>query len=211
MRMTRAAEPTVFVVDDDEDVRNGLRWLIESVDQRVETFGSAEEFVSAYREDLAGCLVLDVRMPGMGGMGLLEGLSSRGIFLPVIILTGHGDVPMAVRAMKAGALDFVEKPYTDQDLLDKVQTALKQDARLREERAQRATIEARLAQLTPREHEVLDRLVQGQANKVIAVELGISDRTVETHRKMVMEKMQARSVADLVQMAVLRTGADDDR
>lgn len=194
---------TVFVVDDDEDVRHALRWLIESVDLKVATYESAEAFLAAYTPSQPGCLVLDVRMPGMGGLGLLEHLRANGIVLPTIIITGHGDVPIAVRAMKAGAMDFIEKPFTDQDLLDQIQRALKEDARLRSQQRERAEVLSRLQTLTPREHEVLQRVVQGQANKVISAELGISERTVETHRKKIMDKMQARSLAELVQMTLL--------
>ncbi len=201
--MTGGRDATVFIVDDDEDVRNALCWLIESVNLRAETFESAELFLDAYDRERPGCLVLDLRMPGIGGLGLLESLPSREIHLPVIMLTGHGDVPIAVRAMKAGAMDFIEKPFTDQDLLDKIQTALREDARRRKDMAERVAIEGRLAHLTPREQEILERLVNGQANKVISADLGISERTVETHRKNIMEKMQAKSLAELVQMAVL--------
>lgn len=200
--MADRPEQTVFVVDDDEDVRRALRWLIESVHLQVETFESAEQFLGNYRPEQPGCLVLDVRMPGLGGLGLLEHLRSQRDALPVIMLTGHGDVPVAVRAMKAGALDFIEKPFTDQDLLDRIQLALKKDSQLRQEMEESAEIAERVASLTPRELEVLDRIVQGQANKVMSVELGISERTVETHRKNIMEKMRVRSVAELVQLAL---------
>jgi FixJ family two-component response regulator len=195
--------PTVFVVDDDEDVRNALRWLIESVDLTVATYPSAEAFLAAYTSGQPGCLVLDVRMPGMGGLGLLEHMRTEKIELPTIILTGHGDVPIAVRAMKSGAMDFIEKPFTDQDLLDQIQRALKEDAKQRSQQLERAEVLARAEALTPREREVLRRVVQGQANKVISAELGISERTVETHRKKIMDKMQARSLAELIQMTLL--------
>lgn len=195
--------PTVFVVDDDEDVRNALRWLIESVDLTVATYPSAEAFLASYTPRQPGCLVLDVRMPGMGGLGLLEHMRTEGIELPTIILTGHGDVPIAVRAMKSGAIDFIEKPFTDQDLLDQIQRALREDARQRSQQLERAEVTARAETLTPREREVLRRVVQGQANKVISAELGISERTVETHRKKIMDKMQARSLAELIQMTLL--------
>jgi FixJ family two-component response regulator len=201
--MTASPEPTVFVVDDDEDVRNALCWLIESVALNVETFESAERFLEVYDGRRPGCLVLDLRMPGMGGLGLLESLSSRKIHLPVIMLTGHGDVPVAVRAMKAGAMEFVEKPFADQDLLDKIQKALQEDAGRRRVLGEHTLVKSRLDDLTPRELEILERVVKGQANKVISADLGISERTVETHRKNVMEKMQAKSLAELVEMAVL--------
>lgn len=201
--MAADGPPTVFVVDDDEDVRHALRWLIESVELTVATYPSAEAFLAAYTPGQPGCLVLDVRMPGMGGLGLLEHLRAQRIDLPTIILTGHGDVPIAVRAMKSGAMDFIEKPFTNQDLLDQIQRALKQDAEQRSQQLQRAQVQARVETLTPREREVLQRVVQGQANKVISVELGISERTVETHRKKIMDKMQAHSLAELIQMTLL--------
>jgi two-component system response regulator FixJ len=201
--MTAPAEPTVFVVDDDEDVRSSLCWLIESVALKVAAFESAERFLETYEPEQPGCLVLDIRMPGMGGLGLLESLPLRDIHLPVIVLTAHCNVPVAVRAMKAGAIDFVEKPFTDQDLLDKIQRALKEDARQRAERLECTAVESRLRQLTLRELEVLERVVNGQANKVISAELGIGERTVEVHRKHMMEKMQAKSLAELIKMVLL--------
>jgi len=201
-------EPTVFVVDDDPEVQGALRWLIESVALPVETFDSAEGFVDAVGPDRPGCLVLDVRMPGMGGLRLLENLPSLEILLPVIVLTGHGDVPLAVRAMKAGAIDFVEKPCADQELLDRIYGALQQDAELRAETARRAAINERLETLTPREREILERLVKGQAHKVIAAELHISERTVESHRRNIKEKMKIRSLAELAQVALQHRGGE---
>lgn len=201
-RKSKTQGPTVFVVDDDPEVQGALRWLIQSVDLPVENFGSAEEFLDAIDPGQPGCLLLDVRMPGMGGLGLLENLRSLEIVLPVIVLTGHGEVPIAVRAMKAGAMDFVEKPCADQDLLDLIYKALQQDAHRREEMTQAAANNEQLKQLTPREREILDRLVQGQANKVIAAELNISERTVESHRRNIKEKMNVRSLAELVQIGL---------
>jgi two-component system response regulator FixJ len=201
--MSENVEPVVFVVDDDQDVRNALRWLIESVHLKVATYESAETFLKVYDPSQPGCLVLDVRMPGMGGLGLLEHLRAHDIRLPTIILTGHGDVPIAVRAMKAGAMDFIEKPFTDQDLLDQIQLALREDERLRHQQVERRAILVRLDSLTPRERQVLERVVEGQANKVISAELGISERTVETHRKKIMDKMRAKSLAELIQMTLL--------
>ena len=198
--MTR--ERTVFVVDDDPEVQDALRWLIESVALPVEIFGSAEGFMNAVGPDRPGCLVLDVRMPGMGGLRLLENLRSLRIHLPVIMLTGHGDVPLAVRAMKAGAFDFVEKPCADQDLLDRIYSALQRDAELREETTRRVAISEQLKALTPREREVLERLMKGHANKVIAAELDISERTVESHRRNIKEKMNVRSVTELARLLV---------
>ncbi|MCG6859920.1 MAG: response regulator [Chromatiaceae bacterium] len=204
--MTR--EPTVFVVDDDLEVQDALRWLIESVALPVETFASAEGFVDAVGPDRPGCLVLDVRMPGMGGLRLLESLRTLEIRLPVIVLTGHGDVPLAVRAMKAGAIDFVEKPCADQDLLDRIYGAMQRDAELRAETARRAAISEQLEALTPREREILERLVKGQANKVIAAELDISERTVESHRRHIKEKLQVRSLAELAQIVLKHRGGE---
>ena len=205
--MTR--KPTVFVVDDDPEVQSALRWLIHSVDLPVETFGSAEEFLNAIDPDQPGCLVLDVRMPGMGGLGLLEKHRSLGYFLPVIVLTGHGDVSIAVRAMKAGAMDFIEKPCADQDLLDGIHKALQQDAHLRAELTQDAANTKQLDRLTPREREILNWLVEGHANKVIAAELNISERTVESHRRNIKEKMKVRSLAELIQIVLQHRKSED--
>jgi len=200
--------PTVFVVDDDPEVQDALRWLIESVALPVETFGSAEEFMDDVDPHRPGCLVLDVRMPGMGGLRLLENLRSLEICLPVIVLTGHGDVPIAVRAMKAGAIDFVEKPCADQDLLDRIYNALQRDAELRAETARRAAINEQMEALTPREREILERLMKGQANKVVAAELDISERTVESHRRHIKQKMKIRSLTELAQMLVQHRSGD---
>ena len=194
---------TVFVVDDDEAVRNSLRWLIESVGVKVETYESAQAFLRAYRPKRAGCLVVDVRMPGMSGLELQDWLVMQGINLPVIVITGHGDVPMAVRAMKTGAVDFIEKPFNDQLLLDRIQSAVEQDIQRRHDNAERTEIEARLAQLTPREREVMNMVVAGDSNKMIATTLGVSKKTVEAHRAKVMEKMEAESLAELVRMALI--------
>jgi FixJ family two-component response regulator len=201
-RPNASSEPTVFVVDDDAHMCRALRWLVESVNLRVETFDSAEAFLRTYTAERPGCLVLDVRMPGMSGIQLLEQLRSRGILTPVIILTGHGNVRTAVRAMKAGAVDVVEKPYTDDELLELIQDAIDKDTHWRGRAAEDATIAARLDQLTTREREVLSSIVQGQANKVIAAELAITEKTVEAHRKRIMEKMQARSLAQLFNMVL---------
>jgi two-component system response regulator FixJ len=195
-------EATVFVVDDDPAVRHSLAWLIESVGLRVETFPSAQSFLESYDPDRHGCLVLDVRMPGMSGVDLQERLMGMKAELPVIFVTGHGDVPMAVRAMKRGALDFIEKPFNNQELLDRIHQALQRDAWQRRERARLADLCARVACLTPRECEVMDRVVAGQSNKTVARDLGVSVKTVEAHRARLMEKMQARSVSELVQMVL---------
>ena len=197
-----SSQPTVFVVDDDEAMRNSLRWLIESVGLKTETFGSAVEFIGAYQPGTPGCMVLDVRMPGMSGLELQDKLTSQHVDIPIIILTGHGDVPMAVRAMKTGAIDFLEKPCNDQMLLDCIQQALDKDSKRQVERDHEASIKARLGQLTPREHDVMEMVVAGTPNKDIATQLGVSIRTVEVHRAKVMEKMQADSLAELVRMAI---------
>lgn len=192
--------PTVFVVDDDEAVRGGLQQLLQTIGLNVQTYASADEFLASYRPGQPGCLVLDIRMPGMGGLDLQEQLARQGIQLPIIFLTGHGDVPAAVRALKAGAMDFLEKPFNSQVLLDLVQQAIRRDADARTRSAEESQITRRLRTLTAREREVLDRMTGGKANKVIAMELGISERTVEFHRGKIMKKMQARSLAELINM-----------
>ncbi len=197
-----SSRPTVFVVDDDQAMRNSLKWLIESVSMQVETFESANAFIQSYYPGRSGCLLLDVRMPGMSGLELQEYLRVNQIAIPVIIITGHGDVPMAVRAMKAGAVDFIEKPFNDELLLESIRQAMALDARQRDIQAQRAEIATRLARLTPREHEVMVMVTNGQANKEIANALGVSSKTVEAHRARVMEKMEADSLAELVRMAI---------
>jgi RNA polymerase sigma factor (sigma-70 family) len=194
---------TVFVVDDDQAMRNSLKWLISSVGMRVECFGSADEFLASHHGGGAGCLLLDVRMPGMSGLELQEILAERNITLPVIIITGHGDVAMAVRAMKAGAIDFIEKPFNDELLLDAIRNALALDERRRDVQLERAEVAQRLEQLTPREREVMEMVTEGKSNKEIAAELGVSAKTVEAHRARVMEKMRAGSLAELVRMALL--------
>lgn len=193
----------VFVVDDDEAMRQSLKWLIESVGLQVECFDSADAFLKAYYPGRAGCLLLDVRMAGMGGLELQEYLQRQEIKIPVVIITGHGDVPMAVRAMKAGAVDFIEKPFNDEFLLEAIRKALLVDEHQRDRQRQRAEVAARLVQLTPREHEVMDLVTAGKSNKEIANVLGVSAKTIEAHRARVMEKMEAHSLAELVRMAVL--------
>jgi len=196
---------TIFVVDDDLAVRDALKLLLRSVGQAVETFGSAQEFLDGYSEDRAGCLVLDIRMPGMSGLELQQKLNEKHSILPIIFITGHGDVPMAVEAMQAGAVDFIQKPFRDQDLIDRINQALERDNNNRAALGERNDIRKRLETLTPREREVLDLVVHGKANKVIAGDLKLSQRTVEIHRARVMEKMQASSLAHLVRM-VLEVG-----
>ena len=193
---------TVFVVDDDEGVRRSLALLLGSVGYRVSASASARQFLNDYDPHRSGCLVLDVRMPEMSGLELQRELNQKGAALPVIFITGHGDVPMAVEAMKHGAFDFIQKPFRDQDLLDRVNRALQLDASHRAELVHRDELVRRRDSLTPREHEVMDLIVEGKANKVIAQDLSMSERTVEIHRSRVMEKMGARSVAQLVRMSI---------
>lgn len=192
----------VFIVDDDEAVRSSLRLLIRSVGLQAQAFASARDFLDAYDARHPGCLVLDVRMPGMSGLELQQELNQRGATIPVVFITGHGDVPMAVEAMQQGAFDFLQKPFRDQDLLDRVQRAMARDAESRASMAARSEIVTRLASLTPRETEVLRLVTRGKANKVVGAELGVSQRTVEIHRAHVMEKMHAGSLAELVRMVL---------
>jgi FixJ family two-component response regulator len=191
--------PTVFVVDDDEALRDSLRWLLEAHGYEVALYDSAEHFLSDDAAMRPGCLLLDVRMPGMSGQELFDALIERGNRMPVVFITGHGDVPMAVAAVKKGAVDFIEKPFSEEDLLRLVGQCLERDILQREAVAASASIVARRAALTPREREVLELIVAGKLNKVIADQLAISPKTVEVHRSRVMEKMGVRSVAELVQ------------
>jgi RNA polymerase sigma factor (sigma-70 family) len=199
-------QETVFVVDDDQAMRSSLQWLIESAGLRVETFHSAQAFLDSYYPGRAGCLLLDVRMPGMSGLELQAYLDRREIRIPVIIITGHGDVSMAVKAMKGGAVDFIEKPFDDEQLLNSIRNALEYDEQKRTLRARRAEIAARLAELTPREHEVMAMVTDGKSNKEIAATLNVSAKTVEVHRARVMDKMRADSLAELVRMAMIASG-----
>jgi FixJ family two-component response regulator len=196
-------DPTVFVVDDEAVMRDSLRWLIESTGLRVETYADAPAFLAAIRPNMPGCVILDVRMPGMSGLDLQAELLRRGIDLPAIVVTGHAEVPMAVQAVKAGAIDFIEKPFSDQLLLDRVRQGLELDQRQREARERRTEASRRLGLLTHREREVLDHVVAGKANKEIAAALQLSPKTVEVHRAHVMEKMQVSSVAELVRLTML--------
>ncbi len=201
--LAEANPPVVYVVDDDPDVRDSLCWLIESVGWAVEPFGSADDFMKrASGEDvLSGCLVADLRLPGMSGQEMVEALQKQGVDLPIIMITGHGDVNAAVKAFKSGCIDFIEKPFSDQALLDRVRAALEKDKEQQRTREHLGEISRRLGTLTPREHEVMSMVVVGKLNKQIASELGLSHKTVEVHRAHVMEKMGASSLADLVRMA----------
>jgi FixJ family two-component response regulator len=194
--------PIVFVVDDDEAVRNSLRLLLKSVGLSATAVASAQQFLSNYDPAQPGCLVLDVRMPGMSGLELQEQLNLRGAIIPVIFITGHGDIPMAVDAMQQGAFDFLQKPFRDQDLIDRVQRALEKDHRGRAELSERSRFRERRESLTPREREVLTLVTSGKPNKIMAADLGVSQRTVEIHRARVMEKMGASSLAQLVRMVM---------
>jgi two-component system response regulator FixJ len=200
--MTAMPEPTVHIVDDEASVRESLAMLLRSVGLATKTFPSGTAFLDAWSPELDGCLIADVRMPGLSGLELQEALRGRGSTLPVIIITGHGDIAMAVRAMKAGAADFIEKPFNEQVLIDAVNRALASRPAGGQAGEARAAVEARVATLTPREREVMLLVAEGRPNKVVATRLGLSTRTVEVHRAKVMEKMQARSLADLVRMAI---------
>ncbi len=193
-------EQKVFIVDDDDAIRDSLAWLLKTRGLPAETFASAEDFLAQCGPHQAGCLVLDIRMPGMSGLELQEKLAESGCTLPVIFLTGHADVPIAVAALKHGAFDFVEKPFNDNALVDLVIKGLERNARIRADHAEKATVTSRLSQLTSREREVMDLILAGKLNKVIADELSISMRTVEVHRARVLEKMGVRSAVELAQI-----------
>jgi FixJ family two-component response regulator len=191
----------VFVVDDDEPMRQSLQNLIGSVGLRVQTFASAQEFMRNKFTDVPGCLVLDVRLPGLSGLDLQKRMAEAGIEIPIIFITGHGDIPMTVQAMKAGAVEFLTKPFRDQDLLDAIHQALDRDRTGRQQRAEIDELHSRFDSLTPREREVMALVVTGLLNKQIAGELGTSEATIKIHRHQVMEKMSAGSLAELVRMA----------
>jgi len=198
-------KPTVYIVDDDAAVRHFLSSLIRSVDLRTEEFASSQEFLVSYQPIQPGCLLLDIRMPGMSGLELQRELHARGITLPVIILTGHGNVQVAVHAMKAGAVDFIEKPFNNELLIDRVQKAVAASLKEHQTRVDQNAVLTRMKSLTPREHQVLNLVVAGETNRNIAQRLNISVKTVEIHRAGMMEKMQAKSLVDLVKMAVETT------
>ena len=208
---TIESEPTVFVVDDDADLRQSLGWLLESVGLRFRSYATAEEFLGDYEPDEPGCLLLDVRMPGVSGLDLQEELRRRGVPPPIIIMTGHARVPMAVRALKGGAIDFIKKPFSDQALLEQVRKAIDLDRRTRRVRMECSEFAERLTYLTPRERDVMNLVILGKPNKIIADDLGISAKTVEIHRGRVMEKLRVGSVAELVRLNLLwkENGAGD--
>jgi len=190
-------KPTVHIVDDDEAICQSLSFLIEDVGLHTQTYGTARDFLEAYDPAQSGCLVVDVRMPGMGGLELLWKLSEQGTNLPAVVITGHGDVPMAVDAMKCGAVDFIEKPFRDQDLLDAVQKAVEMDARVRCQRERKVEIEAKASLLTARQQEIMNLLAKGKNSKAVAYELGINQKTVDFHRANILEKMETDSVVEL--------------
>jgi RNA polymerase sigma factor (sigma-70 family) len=193
-------QPIVCIVDDDASVRDALKRLVHSVGLRVELFDSAQEFFKRQRPDVPSCLVLDVRMPGISGLDLQRQLADANVHIPIVFITGHGDIPMSVRAMKAGAIEFLTKPFRDQDLLDAIQVALERDRATRQRESEIAALRERFESLTLREREVVTRVVSGMLNKQIAAEIGITENTVKVHRSRAMEKMQAQSLAALVKM-----------
>lgn len=196
--MTPHFEETIFIIDDDEAVRDSTEMLVMSVGLKTKTFKSAIEFLDQYSDQLFGCLILDVRMPKMSGLALQDELISRNSTLPIVFISGHGDIPMAVKAIKKGAVDFIAKPFQEQDLLDSLLRALRENEKAYKKSSTKQEISKKLAQLSVREKQVLTEMLEGHANKVIALELGISQRTVEVHRAHVMEKMEIKSLAQLV-------------
>jgi FixJ family two-component response regulator len=195
-----APEPSVFIVDDDPSVREALTALFRSIGLRVQSFSSAQEFLQYRRPDAPSCLILDVRLPGVSGLDLQRELARRGQEIPIIFVTGHGDIPMSVRAMKAGAVEFLPKPFRDQDLLDAIGQALQRDSAARQQRAELSDVKTRHGSLTTRERQVMSFVIRGMLNKQIAAELGISEITIKVHRRHVMEKMHAASLAELVRL-----------
>ena len=212
MKTTRPIEvtPTVYVIDDDPGARRAITWMLESSGRRVESFASGEAFLESYRADHAGCVVLDVRMPGMGGLALQEEIVRRGIPLPVIMITGYSEVSVAVRALQLGAIDFIEKPIADAVFLERIEHAFALDAERRQRRCLRERCTHRLGRLTRREREVMAMLVARKANKVVAYELGISQKTVESHRARVMSKLEVASLPDLVRLEWIALHAETE-
>ena len=202
-------DPIVFVVDDEESVRSSLKWLLESIRLKVETFESAESFLERLQGDQPGCIVIDVRMPGMSGPELMDRLTELGSKMPIIFLSAHGDVPLAVRVMKGGALDFLQKPYNNQQFLERVRQALAKDSENRSRRELQNDTAARIDGLSSREREIMDLVVKGQSNKVIGRELGISYKTVEAHRARLMRKMGVASFAELMQVVLAHRGGEE--
>lgn len=196
-------ESRVYVVDDEPGIRQALALLIRSVGMNVEAFASADEFLSHYDPSVPGCLILDVRLPGMSGLQLQEVLKQRGHSLPIVVITSHGTIPMAVAAVKAGAFDFLEKPFRDQDVLDRVQEAIRRDQTARTERSRKGQVAQLMANLTTREREVLELVLQGHSNKIIASRLGLSHKTIEYHRSNMMDKLGVQSIPELVQLAIM--------
>lgn len=198
--MQKSENEVIYVVDDDEGIRDSLRWLLESVGYTVQTFDNGEGFMESYEPLKAGCAIIDIRMPGIGGLQLLDMLQAQPRCMPIIVITGHGDVPLAVRAMKSGAVEFFEKPFNDQELLDRIERALAQDRVNCDKRQLINDVAERLNSLTPREHETMLHVLAGLANKEIGHAMGVTVKTVEFHRARVMDKMRVRSGIDLSQL-----------
>ena len=201
MTIAKIPNEVVFVVDDDASMRDAISRLLNAVGLTVQTFASAREFLNRRLPDVPGCVVLDVRLPGLSGLDLQREMVEKGIHIPVVFITGHGDIPMSVQAMKAGAVEFLTKPFRDQDLLDAVRSGIQLDRKEREERAELAELRDCVRQLTQREQEVMSLVVSGLLNKQIALQLGTSEKTIKIHRSQVMRKMRANSLADLVRMS----------